>query len=206
MSHEIKSASDNGNLAARIQSFRDCMGPALHLFPTDTVDRLTQSGFFTAPASTKYHGCYEGGLFEHSLNATYALVGLTKDNKLTWSRPESPYIIGMFHDICKQDQYRHPFGDTLYSAGVELFYTVDESRWEYEPDTLLKGHGDKSVMLLSQYLQLTMEEILCIRYHMGAFVDQKEWNDYTRAIHECPNVLWTHTADMIAAHILEIDK
>lgn len=51
-----------------------------------------------------------------------------------------------------------------------------------------------------------MEEILCIRYHMGAFVDQKEWNDYTRAIHECPNVLWTHTADMIAAHILEIDK
>lgn len=61
-------------------------------------------------------------------------------------------------------------------------------------------------MLLSQYLQLTMEEILCIRYHMGAFVDQKEWNDYTLAIHECPNVLWTHTADMIAAHILEIDK
>ena len=108
----------------------------------------------------------------------------------------------MFHDICKQDQYRHPFGDTLYSAGVE-FRTVDESRWEYEPDTLFKGHGDKSVMLLSQYLQLTMEEILCIRYHMGAFVDQKEWNDYTRV---CPNVLWTHTADMIAAHILEIDK
>ena len=102
-------------------------------------------------------------------------------------------------------RYRHPFGDTLYSAGVE-FRTVDESRWEYEPDTLLKGHGDKSVMLLSQYLQLTMEEILCIRYHMGAFVDQKEWNDHTRAIHECPNVLWTHTADMIAAHILEIDK
>ena len=41
---------------------------------------------------------------------------------------------------------------------------------------------------------------------MGAFVDQKEWNDYTRAIHKYSNVLWTHTADMIAAHILEIDK
>ena len=70
----------------------------------------------------------------------------------------------------------------------------------------LKGHGEKSVMLLSQYLSLTMEEILCIRYHMGAFVDQKEWNDYTRAIHEYPNILWTHMADMIAAHILEVDK
>ena len=82
----------------------------------------------------------------------------------------------------------------------------DPFEWEYDPDTLLKGHGDKSVMLMSQYLQLTIEEILCIRYHMGAFVDQKEWNDYTRAIHKYSNVLWTHTADMIAAHILEIDK
>lgn len=83
---------------------------------------------------------------------------------------------------------------------------VDESKWEYDPDAVLKGHGEKSVMLLSQHLSLTMEEILCIRYHMGAFVDQKEWNDYTRAIHAYPNVLWTHTADMLAAHILEVDK
>lgn len=111
----------------------------------------------------------------------------------------------MFHDICKQDQYQHPVDTTFYGGGGPI-PLVDESKWEYDPNLLLKGHGDKSVMLLSQYLQLTMEEILCIRYHMGAFVDQKEWNDYTRAIHEYPNVLWTHTADMIAAHILEIDK
>lgn len=194
-----------GRVEDRIRAFRDRMAPALHLFPQDITEKLTEGGFFTAPANTKYHGSYEGGLFDHSCNVTSALVTLTHDNDLEWQRSESPYIIGMFHDICKQDQYRHPFGDTLYSAGME-FHTVDESRWKYEPDTLLKGHGDKSVMLLSQYLQLTMEEILCIRYHMGAFVDQKEWNDYTRAIHECPNVLWTHTADMIAAHILEIDK
>lgn len=55
-------------------------------------------------------------------------------------------------------------------------------------------------------IPLTMEEILCIRYDMGAFVDKSEWNDYTRAVHLYPNVLWTHTADMVAAHILEIDK
>lgn len=87
-----------------------------------------------------------------------------------------------------------------------IIHIEDGSKWEYAPDILLKGHGDRSVMLLSQYLPLTMEEILCIRYHMGAFVDKSEWDDYTRAIHECPNVLWTHTSDMIAAHILEIDK
>lgn len=168
-----------GSIEDRICAFRDRMAPALHLFPQNIVEKLTEGGFFTAPASTKYHGAYEGGLFDHSYNVTSALVTLTHDNDLEWQRPESPYIIGMFHDICKQDQYRHPFGDTLYSAAGAEFRTVDESRWEYEPDTLLKGHGDKSVILLSQYLQLTMEEILCIRYHMGAFVDQKEWNDYT---------------------------
>lgn len=136
---------------------------------------------------------------------TNSLVELTKQNSLTWGRPESPYIIGMFHDICKQDQYRHPVDATFYGGGAPI-PLVDESKWEYDPDAVLKGHGEKSGMLLSQHLPLTMEEILCIRYHMGAFVDQKEWNDYTRAIHAYPNVLWTHTADMLAAHILEVDK
>jgi hypothetical protein len=181
------------------------MEPALHLFPENIVERLKGDGFFTAPASTKYHGAYEGGLFEHSLNVTNSLVELTKQNSLAWGRPESPYIIGMFHDICKQDQYRHPVDATFYGGGAPI-PLVDESKWEYDPDAVLKGHGEKSVMLLSQHLSLTMEEILCIRYHMGAFVDQKEWNDYTRAIHAYPNVLWTHTADMLAAHILEVDK
>lgn len=92
---------------------------------------------------------------------------------------------------------------TLDPNGQETIRDMDESKWEHNPDTLLKGHGDKSVMLLSMYLPLTMEEILCIRYHMGAFVDQKEWSDYTRAIHLYNTVLWTHHADMIASHILE---
>ena len=137
---------------------------------------------------------------------TRSLVAITEKNGLSWMRPESPYIIGMFHDICKQDQYRHPITENYYTADGGIIHIEDGSKWEYAPDILLKGHGDRSVMLLSQYLPLTMEEILCIRYHMGAFVDKSEWDDYTRAIHECPNVLWTHTADMIAAHILEIDK
>ena len=205
MCDETKSSANLIPLKDRIRAFHDCMAPALHLFPQDIAEKLTESGFFTAPASTKYHGAYEGGLFDHSYNVTSVLVTLSHNNNLEWLRPESPYIIGMFHDICKQDQYQHPVDATFYGGG-EPIPLVDESKWEYAPNLLLKGHGDKSVMLLSQYLQLTMEEILCIRYHMGAFVDQKEWNDYTRAIHEYPNVLWTHTADMIAAHILEIDK
>lgn len=149
---------------------------------------INESDFFTAPASTKYHGNYEGGLFDHSFIVMNVLVDLTKQNNLQWQREESPYIIGMFHDLCKVNQYKPSDGEYPY---------------EYRTDTLLKGHGDKSVMVASTLLQLTEEEMLCIRYHMGAFVEKEEWNLYTGAIHRYPNVLWTHHADMIATHIFD---
>lgn len=158
---------------------------------------LYSDGFFRAPASTKYHGSYEGGLFDHSCAVMKLLVKLTEDNRLMWKRAESPYIVGMFHDLCKIDQYRHP-NIGLYANGESV---RDMEKWEYNPDTLLKGHGDKSVMLLSQYITLTDEEALCIRYHMGAFVEREEWRDYTNAIHKYTNVLWTHQADMLASHV-----
>lgn len=190
---------------SRIEQFRSLMEPTLHLYPNRFIDSLNDEGFFTAPASTKHHGAFEGGLFYHSQNVTQVLISLTKDNGLVWLRPESPYIIGMFHDLCKIDMYQHPYTETVLRTenSSEPILETDTSIWEHNPDTFLKGHGDKSVMLLSRYLQLTMEEILCIRYHMGAFVDQKEWEDYTRAVHLYDTVLWTHHADMIASHILE---
>ena len=155
------------------------------------LDYLTINGFFTAPASTKYHGNYEGGLFDHSLSVAKHLVGLTERLELKWKDCRSPYLVGIFHDLCKIDLYRHPVKDTIYISG-EKQSIFDELSWEHNPNTLLKGHGDKSVMLLSQFYKLTEEEVLCIRYHMGAFTDKSEWNDYTRAVNLYPNVLWTH--------------
>lgn len=167
----------------------------------DLMECLMAYGFFTAPASTKYHGNYEGGLLEHSYMVTKYLLTLTQDNHLIWRKSRSPYIVGMFHDLCKIDQYRHPVTGHIeeFNGGRTPIY--DEQAWEYNPDTLLKGHGDKSVMLLSQFYTLTDEEIMCIRYHMGAFTDKSEWNDYTRAVSQYPNVLWTHQADMLASHV-----
>lgn len=167
------------------------------LVTVNMIDWLTKNGFFYAPASTKYHGNYEGGLFDHSLSVAKHLVGLTESCQLKWRDCRSPYLVGMFHDLCKIDQYR------LERQGVTLDGTIieDPLRWEYNPDTLLKGHGDKSVMLLSQFYALTEEEIMCIRYHMGAFCPKEEWNDYTRAVRAYPNVLWTHQADMLASHV-----
>ena len=72
----------------------------------DFLKWLGENGFFNAPASTKYHGNYAGGLFDHSFMVMNLLVELSAANALKWKRPASPFIVGMFHDLCKIDQYR----------------------------------------------------------------------------------------------------
>ena len=155
-------------------------------------DYLQMHKMLDAPASTKYHGSYPGGWFDHSLCVMQQLVLLTERIGLEWQREESPYIVGFFHDICKLDSYalvREEDGKPVYA---------------WRSDMLFKGHGDKSVIILvSVGAQLTEEEVTCIRYHMGAFVEKELWNDYTRAVEKYPNVLFTHTADMIASHIYD---
>ena len=177
------------------------------LLPIDMLDWLVNRGFFKVPASTKYHGAHEGGLYQHSASVMKFLVQLTKDNDLHWQNERSPYIVGMFHDLCKIDQYIPKWGVkeelevTPLNEPNHMRFTNTIVGYDYNPDTLLKGHGEKSVMLLSQFYRLTEEEICCIRYHMGAFTPTEEWNDYTGAIHAYPNVLWTHHADMLASHV-----
>ena len=170
----------------RIKQFEEVMKPCN--LPKYIVDDLQNMGFFIAPASIHHHGAYSGALFDHSLAVMNSLLSLTKRLELKWQREESPYIVGMFHDLCKTDNYQQ---------------TNDEA-WEYNNATLLPGHGEKSVILLQQFLDLTQEEIMCIRWHMGAFDKEENWNSYGRAVTTYPNVLYTHTADMIAARILGV--
>ena len=160
---------------------------------------LNESGFFTAPASTKYHGAYEGGLFDHCKAVFLRLSQLTKNNDLKWQRPESPFIIGMFHDICKYDQYKK-VGGTVIEMGPNSLESPIGYHYEYNDKTILKGHGSKSVMILSQFINLTEEELMCIRFHMGAY-EKDEWPEFDAAIRKYENVLWTHQADMLASKI-----
>lgn len=155
-----------------------------------SVEALDDIGFFTAPASTKYHGSYEGGLFEHSLEVTKQLLELTEKLGLKWERPKSPYIVGMYHDLCKCDNY---------------VWDAETGKYVFNKDILIPGHGDKSVIMVSKHIDLTYEEICCIRWHMGAYeTDTKMWGYYGNAVAEYPNVLYTHTADMIAAKIVGV--
>jgi hypothetical protein len=154
------------------------------------IDWLNTNGFFTKPAAIKHHGNYEGGLFDHSLAVAQSLLTLTGALNLKWQTPHSPFIVGMFHDLCKVDDY--------------IFKYEDSGKFfEYNNDKILNGHGDKSLIILSRFLKLTEEEILCIRYHMGAY-QTDDWNSYDKAIRKYETVLWTHTADMYASKVLNI--
>ena len=172
-----------------------------HMF--DLIDNrffeyLEEGGFFTAPASTKYHGAYEGGLYAHSRKVYKRLRDMTVNNRIIWLRPESPFIVGMFHDLCKCDQYKLVQGAEAEVLGQKVI--VEGSHYEYNDSMLLKGHGAKSVMILSQFINLTEEELLCIRYHMGPY-EKDEWAEYDRAISEYETVCWTHHADMLASKV-----
>ena len=150
------------------------------------VNGLNDMGYFTAPASINHHGNYTGGLFDHSWAVMETLEELTNKLNLKWGRKVSPYIIGLLHDLCKCSAYR---------------YNIKDNKWEYNNTPVMTGHGELSIILAQQLIDLTPEEVLCIRWHMGAFDDKENWNIFGRAIETYPNVLYTHTADMIASRI-----
>lgn len=154
------------------------------------VEILEPMGYFEIPASMTYHGAWPGGLFEHSWAVTKQLVCMTDKLGLKWQMRRSPVLVGMLHDLCKTEEYEK-CGDG----------------WKHHR---LKGHGERSAALAEAILNdtgalsLTEEERLCIRWNMGAFDDKENWNCYGAAIEEYPNVLWTHTADMVASRVLGV--
>ena len=170
----------------RKKQFRQIMGEVFGQEELEMMEGdLEYIGFFDAPASVNHHGNYEGGLFDHSLCVTNCLLGLTKRLELKWENKRSPYLVGMFHDLCKCDNYAKD----------------ENGEWKYNKHQMLSGHGDKSVIMLQQYIGLSEEEMLCIRWHMGAFDDSDMWKFYSKATREYPNVLYTHTADMLASQV-----
>lgn len=177
--------------ADRIAQYREFMGDFSDSF---ILDKLIHLGFFEAPASTKYHGNYPGGLFDHSIKVAEELVSFTRWLNLKWQLSRSPYIIGMYHDLCKCDSYE--MDEAVTNSQVKTC----GGGYIYSSHDAFPGHGAKSVMVLSQIHQLTEEEVFCVRYHMGAY-EKEEWNYFDRAIRKYPNVLWTHTADMSASKI-----
>ena len=158
--------------------------------------------FFTAPASTRFHGAYEGGLCEHSLNVYDCLYDYMHRERVSGlyhltCTEETCAIVSLLHDICKINVYKPSFRNVKNDKGV----------WEKVPsydfdDALPYGHGEKSVYILSGFLRLTREEAFAIRFHMG-FSGSEEVRLVSDAFEKFPLAYALHNADMEATLFLE---
>ncbi len=166
------------------------------------ADRLLEwlmgSDFFTAPASTRFHAAYEGGLVEHSVNVYRTLMH--KHFVEGEDNAESAAICALLHDICKAGFYEVSFRNKKNDAGVwekVPYYTIND-RFPY-------GHGEKSVFLIERFMRLKNEEAVAIRWHMGGFDEAARGGSFAiaHAYEQYPLAVKLHLSDLEATYLCE---
>ena len=160
------------------------------------------SDFFRAPASTRFHSAYEGGLAQHSLNVYDCLCDYlnrerVKNTYHLEASEETIAIVSLLHDLCKINCYKPGFRNVKDDNGV----------WQKVPtfefdDQLPYGHGEKSVYIITGFMRLSREEAFAIRYHMG-FSGSEEVRLVGSAFEQFPLAFALSTADMEATYFLE---
>lgn len=185
------------------------------------LDYIRKSDFYTAPASTRFHGSYEGGLLDHSLNVYDRLTNkfCVDSSDSLWSvinKEHENYtndtlaIVSLLHDICKTYYYDVEMRNKkVYSDAGSKTDNKGRYDWQSVPvyivnDKIPYGHGEKSVMIIERFIKLTNEERFAIRWHMGAYEPKENWNTLSEAIDTFPLVLALHEADMEATHFMDI--
>ena len=166
------------------------------------------SHFFTAPASTNYHGSIEEGLVMHSLNV-YEMFHEEVLNRakrysgvdtLDDAEEEKVAICALLHDLCKVNFYQKAYRNQKDNDGnwhKVAYYTIDNQ--------FCYGHGEKSVWLIQRFMKLTTEESVIIRWHMGGFDDSVKGGSYdlNGAWTKYPLGMLLHTADLKANYLMD---
>ena len=172
----------------RLQKYCQLVERFPQLTSEAVLSYLCATNYFTAPSSFKCHGAWVGGNFDHSVKVLEHLLEFTSEENLKWDREESPYIIGLFHDLCKCDQR----GFKQKSSGglkiVSLKPTDDR-------------HSEKSIELIEANItKLTDRERDCILYHMGEYGGDEDYkNQMAAAMASDSNIAIVQKADTIAA-------
>jgi GTPase SAR1 family protein len=171
------------------------------------LEFIRKSDFYTAPASTRFHGACEGGLLEHSINVLDCLAEKKASDNAIWHKvlvnvqSESIVISALLHDLCKTYFYTTEMRNKKEESGAWVqvpLYTVD--------DRIPYGHGEKSVMMIEEYIKLLPAERYAIRWHMGSYEPKELWNTLGTAMEKYPLILALHEADMEATYLLEKEK
>ena len=176
----------------------------------DVIEELERLGFFSAPASAGHHLNVEGGLVQHSLNTCKAAFAIWEGMKAlepsldTEVKKESIIISALLHDVCKADIYKR----RVKKRKNKLGQWEDCEGYKVSYKDFPMGHGEKSlVVILLSGLELYDDEMLAIRWHMGAWgLNQNSFEDvrnYDTAQKEYPLVAIIHAADVMAANVME---
>lgn len=176
----------------------------------DVIEELERLGFFSAPASAGHHLNVEGGLVQHSLNTCKAAFAIWEGMKAlepsldTEVKKESIIISALLHDVCKADIYKR----SVKKRKNKLGQWEDCEGYKVSYKDFPMGHGEKSlVVILLSGLELYDDEMLAIRWHMGAWgLNQNSFEDvrnYDTAQKEYPLVAIIHAADVMAANVME---
>lgn len=176
----------------------------------DVITDLEELGFFTAPASAGHHLNVEGGLVLHSINTCKAALAIWESMKplepslATEVKRDSIIIASLLHDVCKSDIYKRSVKKRKNALGQ----WEDCEGYKVSYKDFPMGHGEKSViLLLCSGLDLSDDEMLAIRWHMGAWginmnsYEDERCYDTARALYPLVSII--QTADGLAAAILE---
>ena len=176
------------------------------------IEYLQVSDFFIAPASTKYHCDFRGGLCQHSLNVYDNIVKLNDLYNLGYDQ-ESLILVSLLHDISKTNFYEEYFQNKkLYSSGGSK---VDEGgRYDWvsvksyrikEPELrMVSGeHGFNSYMIIKDFIKLKDEEITAIVNHHLGMDNGYCFKDMNEVCDRYPLVTLLHLADMCSVYFVE---
>lgn len=152
---------------------------------------LDSTDFFKAPASTRFHECYFGGLEEHSVKVWNELIRLLKAYPEVKVTAETAAIVSLLHDVCKVGCYKTELRNKKNERGEWIKVPV----YTFNEDFSFGGHGSKSVYLIQKFMKLTDEEAVAINCHMGVEHGNFAVND---AYRQFPLAFLLHTADMAA--------
>lgn len=160
---------------------------------------LEQTDFYIAPASTRFHGSYAGGLVEHSINVYKELKRLLSAYPEVQVSEETIAISALFHDLCKINMYKTEKRNRKNEYGQWESYDAYTSEEQF----CYGGHGSKSVFLANWFIHLTKEEAVAINCHMASWDGN---NSVGKAYEQFPFAWLLHVADESATYILEAKK
>lgn len=163
------------------------------------LEWLMKTDFFTAPASTKFHGACEQGLVMHSVSVYNTMMERHFDPET--DSTESFAICALLHDLCKAQFYkistRNVKNEETGQWEKKPFYTVD--------DAFPFGHGEKSVFLIERFMRLKPAEAIAIRWHMGGFDEAARGGSFaiSHAWEKYPIAVKLHLADLESTYLRE---